>query len=63
MEERNRTVSTFDGYWYRCECGEPYSSATAADECALLDSVEAKQLRSKAKKRKPWDNGIIRGYN
>lgn len=52
-----------DGYWYKCECGVAYTSLTAADECALLDSVEANQLRARAKKRKPWDDNIIRGYN
>ena len=45
------------------ECESGWNTITAADECALLDIVEAKQIRSAHNKRKPWDDGIIRGYD
>lgn len=45
------------------ECGTGWNTITAANECATIDAAEAHQIRSAAKKRKPWDNGIIRGYD
>lgn len=50
---------------YVCpECGDDtLESQAAVDECSLLDAVEARQIRAAEKKRKPWDSGIIRGYD
>jgi ribose 5-phosphate isomerase RpiB len=45
------------------ECGTGWNTITAANECATIDAAETRQLRSAAKKRKPWDDNIIRGYN
>lgn len=45
------------------ECSTGWNTITAANECATIDAAETRQLRSAAKKRKPWDDNIIRGYN
>lgn len=63
MEERNRTVIDDDTTFPCFECGTGWNTITAADECATIDVAEARQLRAAAKKRKPWDDGIIRGYD
>lgn len=45
------------------ECGTGWNTITAANECATIDAAEERRLRSAHNKRKPWDDGIIRGYN
>lgn len=45
------------------ECGTGWNTLTAANECAIIDATEARQTRAAHTKRKPWDDGIIRGYN
>ncbi len=49
---------------YVCsECGTGWNTVTAADECATIDSAEARQIRAAEKKRKPWDSNIVRSVN
>lgn len=45
------------------ECGTVWNIERAADECAIIDSAEARQIHAAAKKRKTWDSGIIRSIN
>lgn len=62
MDSHSTSTTTDDTYICE-ECGTGWNTITAADECATIDVAEARQLRAAAKKRKPWDNNIIKSIN